>query len=166
MTITRRGALCAALLLPVPALAQHGAGAPAGHAHHGPAARAGDITIENPWTRAAGANANGAGFMALRNTGTAPDRLVSAASPAARVVELHTHIREGDVMRMRPVADIPVPPGQTVRLQPGGLHVMLIGLTRPLERGQQIPVTLRFERGGEVTVMLEVQAAGARGHSH
>jgi copper(I)-binding protein len=104
--------------------------------------------------------------MVLRNTGTAPDRLLSAATPAARVVELHTHIREGDVMRMRPVADIPVPPGETVRLQPGGLHVMLIGLTRPLERGQQIPLTLRFERGGEVTVMLEVQAAGARGHSH
>lgn len=161
---TRLAALAAvALLAAAPALA-HDATAPhAERAPHSPAARAGDIAVETPWTRAAGANANGAGFMALRNTGTLPDRLVSAASPAARVVELHTHIRDGDVMRMRPVADIPVPPGQTVRLQPGGLHVMLIGLARPLERGQQIPVTLRFERGGEVTVMLDVQAAGARG---
>ena len=151
MPISRRGALAAALLLPLPALAQS---APT---------RAGDIAIEAPWTRAAGANGTGAGFMTLRNTGTAPDRLLSAATPAARTVELHTHIRDGDVMRMRPVADIPVPPGQTIRLQPGGLHVMLIGLTRPLERGQQVPLTLRFERGGEVTVMLDVQAAGARG---
>jgi copper(I)-binding protein len=166
MTLSRRATLAAALLLPLPALAQHGTGAHAERAQHSPAARAGDITIETPWTRAAGANANGAGFMTLRNSGTAPDRLVSAASPVARVVELHTHIREGEVMRMRPVPDIPIPPGQTVRLQPGGLHVMLIGLTRPLERGQQVPVTLRFETGGEVTVMLEVQAAGARGHAH
>lgn len=161
--MTRRPLLAAlaAALLPAAALAQH-------HQHAAPAARAGDVVIEAPWTRAAGANANGAGFMALRNTGTAPDRLVSAASPAARVVELHTHIREGEVMRMRPVPDIPVPPGETVRLQPGGLHVMLIGLTRPLQQGEQVPVTLRFERGGEVTVMLEVQAAGARmpGHRH
>ncbi|MFN6954282.1 MAG: copper chaperone PCu(A)C [Acetobacteraceae bacterium] len=166
MTITRRGALVAALLLPVPAIAHHGTGAHAERAQATPAARAGDIAIETPWTRAAGANANGAGFMLLRNTGTVPDRLLSAASPAARVVELHTHIRDGEVMRMRPVPDIPVPPGQAVRLQPGGLHVMLIGLTQPLERGQRIPLTLRFERGGEVTVMLEVQAAGARGHGH
>lgn len=165
MTFARLAAAAAiALLAASPALAHGGTRHHADGAQHGPAARAGDIAVESPWTRAAGANANGAGFMALRNTGTLPDRLVSAASPAARVVELHTHIRDGDVMRMRPVADIPVPPGQTVRLQPGGLHVMLIGLTRPMERGERIPVTLRFERGGEVTVMLDVQAAGARGH--
>jgi copper(I)-binding protein len=150
----------AALLLAAPVLAQHG------HGQATPAARAGDIVIEAPWTRAAGANANGAGFLLLRNAGTLPDRLLSAASPVARVVELHTHIQDGGVMRMRPVPDIPLPPGETVRLQPGGLHVMLIGLTRPLERGEQVPVTLRFERGGEVTVLLAVQAAGARGHGH
>ena len=67
---------------------------------------------------------------------------------------------------MRPVADIPVPAGQTVRLRPGGLHVMLIGLTEPLRQGATVPLTLRFERAGEVTVQLEIQAAGARGHTH
>jgi hypothetical protein len=164
MTITRRGALAAALLLPTAATAHHAHGIHAEAAQHTPAARAGDVAIETPWTRAAGAGRNGAGYMTLRNTGTAPDSLVSAASPAARVVELHTHIRDGEVMRMRPVADIAVPPGEAVRLQPGGLHVMLIGLAAPLERGTRIPLTLRFARGGEVTVMLEVQAAGARGH--
>jgi copper(I)-binding protein len=109
---------------------------------------------------------NGAAFMTLRNRGGQADRLVSASVPIARTVELHTHIRDGDVMRMRPVADIPVPAGQTVRLRPGGLHVMLIGLTEPLRQGATVPLTLRFERAGEATVQLESQAAGARGHTH
>lgn len=124
---------------------------------------AGDIRIARPWTRAAAANANGAAFMTLRNTGAQADRLLSASSPIARVVELHTHVREGDVMRMRPVQDIPVPAGETVELRPGGLHVMLIGLNGPLQQGARVPVTLRFERAGEVQVDLTVEAAGARG---
>jgi copper(I)-binding protein len=126
----------------------------------------GDLRIGHPWTRAAGANANGAGFMTIRNTGGQPDRLVSASTPIARVVELHTHIREGEVMRMRPVQNIAVPAGQTVRLRPGGLHVMLIGLNEPLRQGQEVPLTLRFERAGEVNVMLAIESAGASGSHH
>jgi len=151
--LTRRA--LGALILTLPATA---------FAHHD--VTAGDIAIGHPWTRAAGANSNGAGFMTLKNNGAAGDRLISAASPAARVVELHTHIREGDVMRMRPVADIPIPPGQTVHLRPGGLHIMLIGLTEPLRQGATMPLTLRFERAGEVQVTLSVESAGARGHAH
>jgi copper(I)-binding protein len=130
---------------------------------------AGDLAIVNPWTRAAGANANGAAFMRLRNTGAQPDRLISASTPIARVVELHSMIRDGDVMRMRPVTDIAVAPGQTVELRPGGFHVMLIGLTGPMPQGGRVPLTLRFERAGEVQVELTVEAAGARGsggHQH
>lgn len=127
---------------------------------------AGDIVIGHPWSRAAAANGTGAGFMTLRNTGSQPDRLLSASSTIARTVELHTHVRDGDVMRMRPVADIPVPAGQTVELRPGGFHVMLIGLTAPLRQGTQVPLTLRFERAGEVRVELSVEAAGARGGQH
>lgn len=151
--LTRRA--LGALILTLPATA---------FAHHD--VTAGDIAIGHPWTRAAGANSNGAGFMTLKNNGAAGDRLISAASPAARVVELHTHIREGDVMRMRPVADIPIPPGQTVHLRPGGLHIMLIGLTEPLRQGTTMPLTLRFEQAGEVQVTLGVESAGARGHAH
>jgi copper(I)-binding protein len=138
--------------------------APPARAHHD--TTVGAITIGHPWARAAGANANGAAFMTLRNAGQQPDRLLSATTPIARTVELHTHIRDGEVMRMRPVADIPLPAGQTVHLRPGGLHVMLIGLTEPLRQGATVPLTLRFERAGEVTVQLEIQAAGARGHTH
>ena len=153
-------ALSRRLLLASPALLL---AAPA-RAHHDTVV--GAITIGHPWARAAGANTNGTGYMTLRNSGAQPDRLVAASTPIARTVELHTHIRDGEVMRMRPVADIPLPAGRTVHLRPGGLHVMLIGLTEPLRQGATVPLTLRFERAGEVTVQLEIQAAGARGHTH
>lgn len=126
-------------------------------------AEVGDISVTQPWSRAAGANGTGAGFLTIRNAGAQPDRLLSATSPAARKVELHSHIRDGEVMRMRPVAGgIPVPPGETVVLQPGGLHIMLIGLTEALRQGGEVPLTLRFERAGEAQVMLHVLGAGAR----
>jgi copper(I)-binding protein len=154
ITLPRRLLLAApALLLTTQALAHHDT-------------TIGAIAIGHPWARAALAGANGAAYMTLRNTGRDADRLLVASTPMARTVELHTHIRDGDVMRMRPVPDIPVPAGQTVRLRPGGLHVMLIGLTEPLRQGTTVPLTLRFERAGETTVQLEIQAAGARGHTH
>lgn len=155
--MNRRPLLLAALALP------------AGAAQAQPAAtELGPLRILDPWTRAAGQGMQGGGFLTIRNTGATPDRLVSATSPAAGRTELHTHIRDGDVMRMRPVNDIPVPANGEVTLQPGGLHLMLIGLTQPLNQGGSVPVTLRFERAGEVTIQLAVQAAGARnaGHRH
>ena len=150
MTLTtrpRRALLTAFLLLPLAAHAQ----------------TAGEITATAPWSRAAGQGRTGAGFLTLRNAGSAPDRLISATSPVARTVELHTHMREGEVMRMRPVQAIDLPPGQEVRLAPGGMHLMLIGLTRPLRQGERVPVTLVLERGGRLELALEVLAAGARG---
>jgi len=119
------------------------------------------ITIETPWTRAAGAGGQGAGFITIRNSGAA-DRLLSATSPAAGRTELHTMIRDGDVMRMRQVEGIALPAGEAVTLAPGGLHIMLIGLTRPLAVGETVPITLVFERAGAVTVELAVRPAGAR----
>lgn len=118
------------------------------------------VSVEAPWTRAAGQGGTGAGFMQLRSA--AGDRLIAASSPAARRVELHTHIRDGEVMRMREVAAIELPANTAVTLAPGGLHLMLIGLARPIAAGETLPVTLRFERAGEVEVSLAVQAAGAR----
>jgi copper(I)-binding protein len=152
-TITRRGAFGAALALAAMPASAHDY-------------TAGDIAILHPWTRAAGANGNGAGYLRLRNGGGQPDRLLSAATPAARVAELHTMERDGDVMRMRPVRDIPIAPGTTVELRPGGFHIMMIGLTAPMQQGGRVPLTLRFERAGEVQVELAVEAAGARGSGH
>ena len=137
------------------------AAAPAAAQQHD-AARAGDLAVQQPWTRAAGQGATGAGFMAISNRGAAADRLLSASSPAARAIEMHSMVRDGEVMRMRPVEAVEIRAGQTVTLRPGGLHLMLIGLSQPLRQGETVPVTLRFERAGEVRVALPVQAAGAR----
>jgi hypothetical protein len=127
----------------------------------------GDLKIAHPWTRAtAAAGAAGGGFLTVRNTGTAPDRLLRAESPAATTVELHTHINDGGVMRMRPVPDIPIPPGSEVTLQPGGLHVMLLGTRQKFERGARILLTLVFERAGRIEVELAVEAAGASSGVH
>jgi copper(I)-binding protein len=145
----RRPVLAAPLLLALPARAQE--------------MRAGDLVIAQPWSRAAGQGGTGAGFLTIGNRGAAADRLVGASSPAARTTELHTHMREGEVMRMRPVPGIDIPPGGTVTLEPGGMHLMLIGLAAPLRQGETVPVTLRFERAGEVRVELRIEAAGARG---
>ena len=146
------------------AIAALGLLAPAGlHAQPMPETRAGAIVITQPWSRAAMRGGSGAAFLTLRNTGTAPDRLLGASTPAAGRVELHSMVRDGDVMRMREQPAIDLPPGQEVVLRPGGLHVMLLGLAQPLDRGATLPLTLRFEQAGEVTVQVAVQAAGAAG---
>jgi copper(I)-binding protein len=104
--------------------------------------------------------------MTLRNRGTSPDRLVGAETLAARAVEIHEQRMEDGVMRMRPLpGGVALPPGEAVTLGPGGLHLMLIGPTRAFARGQRVPLTLRFERAGEVAVELAVEAAGARAPS-
>jgi len=137
------------LLLAVPAVAQE--------------VRAGDLVITQGWSRAAARGGQGAGYLSIANRGTAPDRLVAASSPAAPRVELHTHINDNGVMRMREVPGIEIPPGQSVTLRPGGMHLMLMGLAEELRQGTTVPLTLRFERAGEVQVPLAVEAAGARG---
>lgn len=132
------------------------------HADAPAEAAAGALRIANGWSRAtARAGATGAGFVTIRNTSGQPDRLIGAASPVASTVELHTHLEENGVMRMRPVEGIEIPPHGTVTLAPGGLHIMLIGTKAPLRQGSAIPVTLRFERAGEVGITLIVRSAGA-----
>ncbi len=140
---------------------------PAAHAQHQHAAqshayKAGAIEIVHPYARAtvAGQPAGG-GYVALKNGGSSTDRLLSASADVSRTVELHSMKMEGDVMRMRQVEAIDLPAGQTVALAPGGLHLMFIGLKAPLQAGSRFPVKLKFEKAGEVTVEMEVQAAGA-----
>lgn len=136
-------------------------------------AAAGALRISQPWSRAtARAGATGAGFLTIRNTSDQPDRLVGASSPIAPTVELHTHTHVNGVMQMRPVPAIDIPPNGEVTLKPGSLHIMLIGTKEALRQGTTVPLTLRFERAGEVTVALSVQGPGAAqpgsggGHGH
>ena len=122
-----------------------------------------DLRIAHPYARPTppGARTGGA-YFTVRNVGKAADRLTGVASPAARVVEIHSMTMDGTLMKMRPVAGIDIPPGGQVALGSGGYHVMLIDLVRPLAAGDKVPLTLTFERAGTVDVVADVEPAGAR----
>ena len=120
------------------------------------------VAVENAWARAS-ISKTGAAYVTLVNRGAGDDRLVAARSDVAARVELHTHEMEGNIMRMRPVEAIPVPAGQTVMLKPGGHHVMMIGLKGKLEEGGAFPLTLVFDKAGEITVEVPVRKMGAMG---
>lgn len=116
-----------------------------------------DVVIEGAYVRAVPpGQPNSAAFMKVNNKGGAGHALVAGSTPAAAVVELHTHTMEGGMMRMREVEKIELPAGETVSLQPGGLHVMLIGLKQKLVPEQTIPLTLRYEDGSEVSLQVPV----------
>lgn len=123
------------------------------------------VTVTGAWAReTAPGQVNGGGFAVIMNKGATDDRLVSGTSPVAAEVQLHTMSMDGGVMRMRQLVDgIPVSAGQPVELKPGSLHVMFIGLKRPLKRGETVPVTLRFIKAGTVKVNFAVQPVGAMG---
>jgi periplasmic copper chaperone A len=121
-------------------------------------ALAADIEISDAYARSASPTARtGAAFMQIVNHGEA-DRLIGAASPAADLVQLHTHISDGDgVMKMQHVEEgFEVPEGGTLALERGGNHVMLMGLTAPLEQGDTMSLTLTFEKAGDMTVDVPV----------
>lgn len=128
----------------------------------------GSIHINHPWARPTAPGAvTGGGFMELKNTGNQADRLLSASAEVSDVVELHTHIHEQGVTKMRKVEVIDLPAGENVKLQPGGLHVMFIGLKAPLKEGDKFPVKLKFEQAGEITVDMNVeQPAQPMGQPH
>jgi len=116
--------------------------------------------VEGAWARPTVAGqAGGGGFLKI--TSPTADRLISASAPVSKTVELHTMQMEGNVMRMREVPAIEIPAGQTVELKPGGLHVMFIGLTQTLNVGATFPLTLRFEKAGEVKVEVKVMTGAA-----
>ncbi|MCW5713058.1 MAG: copper chaperone PCu(A)C [Bauldia sp.] len=123
----------------------------------------GQIEISVPWTRAMPPAADaGGGFMTIRNTGATDDRLVGATSPVAAEVQIHTMDIADGVMRMRQLTDgLAIPAGATVRLAPGGFHVMFLDLPTPIAIDMPVSVTLVFERAGEITIDLIVVPPGA-----
>jgi copper(I)-binding protein len=129
-------------------------------------AQAGEVMVHAAWARATIGNApNSAAYMTLETTGDAPDRLIATSSPLAAKAELHAHIMDGGIARMRPVEAVEVAPGAPAVLEPGGLHIMLFGLRQKLAPGDSVPLTLIFEQAGEVTVEAPVRAmAGVSGH--
>ena len=115
------------------------------------------VSASSTWARAAGAGANSAAYMMLKNAGRDDLRLVSATTDAAKTVELHETKMAGGMMQMSPVKDIPIPAGSEVELKPGGLHVMMIGTTRELKVGEKIALTLTFDRGPVLSLSVDVK---------
>ena len=138
--------------------------------------KAGDLVITQPWSRATPGGAKIAGgFLTIENKGAAPDRLTAVSGDVAGKVEIHEMAMNNGVMTMRPLdKGLAIEPGKTVKLAPGGLHLMLMDLKSPLKQGDKVPLTLDFEKAGKVVVSLDVQGVGAQapaggaasGHDH
>jgi len=119
------------------------------------------ITVEKPYARAVPPTARNSGaFMRLRNDSDQPVKVVAAKSDVSRVTELHTHVHDKGVMRMRRVEFIEVPPHGSVELKPGGYHVMLIGLEKPLKPGDPVHIELTFGDGSRERIALEAVQTG------
>ena len=130
----------------------------------GPAVSIGSIMVERGWTRQVppGARAGG-GYASIVNTGNEPDRLLGGSAAFAKRVEIHDMNVTDGVMRMEKLPDgLPIAAGERVTLEPGGLHLMFVGIEKPPKEGDAVSVTLEFERAGSVTVELPVAAIGAR----
>ena len=128
----------------------------------------GALEIATPWTRATAATAkSGGGFVTITNKGTTADRLIAARSPASLKVEIHEMKMDGQVMRMRELANgLEIPAGATVTLKPGSFHIMFMELKSPLTKDAKVPVTLVFEKAGSIDVDFKVEAIGAAGGGH
>ena len=137
------------------------------------------ITVSRAWARPTiGASATTAGYVTLRNSGSKPDRLVAAQSELASAIEIHMHVMDGDIARMRRVDDVAIAPGQSAEFNPGGLHLMVLGLKRPLKAGETLPLKLTFQTAGVLAVNAVVSMtappndaassvqAPAAGHHH
>jgi copper(I)-binding protein len=125
--------------------------------------KAGDLTITQAWSRATPKGAKtGGGYLTIENKGSAPDRLIGGSADVAGKVEVHEMATNNGVMTMRPLDQgLTIDPGKTVKLTPGGYHLMLFDLKSPLKQGDKVPVSLEFEKVGKVKVSLDVQGVGA-----
>ncbi|MBL8567178.1 MAG: copper chaperone PCu(A)C [Hyphomicrobiaceae bacterium] len=122
------------------------------------------VTVSHPWARATPPGATvGAAYLEIAASKKGDDKLVGGRSEIAGRVEIHTHERDGDVMKMKQVAALPVPAGKSVVLKPSGDHVMLMDLKRPLVEGDLLKLTLTFEKAGDVEIEATVEPIGAKG---
>ena len=143
----RLATVCMSLILSVPATAGDVG-----------MAKVGAVMIHDGWARASiGSAPNSAAYMTLMTQGDAADKLVGAKTQVAETVEIHNHIIEDGIAKMREVKSIDVKPGEMATLEPGGFHVMLMGLKEPLKDGDLLPLTLIFEHAGEVKLEVPIK---------
>lgn len=155
------GCIAATVLSTVPTVNAHEHGKKkemSGH-HAMPA----EVKVMDAWARATpGLVKNGGAYFTAVNGGAHADRIVGVSSDMASRTELHTHLNDNGVMRMREVTGgIEVPPGGKVTFKPGGYHIMFIGLKKQFKKGDSFPVTILFEKAGKQTVTVSVKSVGA-----
>ena len=122
---------------------------------------AGDLTMSGLWARVTLQNRPAAAFLTIHNKSS-----VSASSTDAGRVEMHTHMNDNGIMKMRQVNDIDVPANDSVELKPGGLHLMIFDLKSPFKPGDMIALTIKFEKAGEVDMRAMVQSMKAMKMDH
>lgn len=127
--------------------------------------KAGELVIENAWSRATPAGANvGAGYLVIKNNGTVADRLVGGTTDAARALEFHAMTMKDGMMTMEHIADgLLIEPGKSLSFTPGGYHIMFVDLHAPFKQGDKLQAILQFEKAGKVEVTFRVQSVGSRG---
>ena len=134
--------------------------------------KAGDLVITQAWSRATPGGAKIAGgYLTIENKGSSPDRLMKGTADISGKIEVHEMAMNNGVMTMRELdKGLAIEPGKTVKLAPGGYHLMLMDLKGALKQGDKVPVTLEFEKAGKVALSLDVQGVGAQapagGHDH
>ncbi|MFT4120943.1 copper chaperone PCu(A)C [Bradyrhizobium sp.] len=126
--------------------------------------KAGDLVISQAWSRATPGGAKVAGgYLTIENKGVAADKLVAVSADIAGKAEVHEMAMDNGVMKMRALdKGLVIEPGKTVKLAPGGYHLMLQELKGPFKQGEKVPVTLQFEKAGKVAISLDVQGVGAQ----
>ena len=124
----------------------------------------GPLKLTAAWTRATPKGAMvGGGYFTVTNTGDVSDRLVSGVSDASNKFEIHEMSMDKGVMKMREITSgVEIKPGQTVRFEPSGYHIMFVGLKQPLKEGERIKATLQFEKAGGASLEFVVESIGAR----
>ena len=121
------------------------------------AGSADNVSVQDPYVRLAPPNAPATGaFMVIKNNGDKDVKVVKADNPVSKVTELHTHLNEGGVMKMRPVPSIEVKAKGEAVLKPGSLHVMMIDIKAPMKEGDVVPITLSFDDGSTKQVDAKV----------
>ncbi|MDP3847844.1 MAG: copper chaperone PCu(A)C [Pseudomonas sp.] len=127
---------------------------------------AGELQIAHPWSRALPPNAvTGAAYLDVHNQGKTVDRLLGAQTPRATKTEIHTMLQLGEVMKMQKLDSVGIPAGGDTKLAPGGTHLMLFGLQKPLVAGERFPLTLLFEKAGKVEVEVLIETAEPDPHA-
>ena len=131
-------------------------------------ASASSVMVTEAYARASATPmaAAGAAYVSLMNHGAEPDRLISATSPAAKTAEIHTSEVVDGVMKMAEAGPLDIPVHGTLEMKPGGYHIMLVGLVKPLKKGDDIEITLNFEKAGAVVVKVPVGDVAQGTHDH